>query len=339
MGKYKDTHGYSRFSHWLGLDGKSIGGVIADAGQSLFNGIASVGGEFGNQLNSFINSFTGAHLTGQQVEANEMQMQNVADQYGKSVEGMQAAGLNPALMYKSGATSAPSVAGQPGTGSMSDLMQLAMLPLNKKLLQAEISNTNADTSKKYAETENIQTLTPAQYKELVSKIELNNKGLSEADARIAADFAQAALYSKNTEWYDALSGSQVALNEAYEQLADAQSKHNEQMVKESEQKIRNLKQEVVESASRCVVNAANAGYLDQATCNLLEEQGLIEVRRAGERVEYMLNDKILQNYDVDKWFNRWQQGTAGLRDIGITYGSLASGGLFTPKPRSVGFGK
>lgn len=325
MGKYKDKHGYSRFQNFVaslfGFDPADMKNI----GQ--------------NYLSNFMKATTQSGVTQQQVELNDMQMQNVADQYGKEVEGMQAAGLNPALMYKSGATSAPTAPSPTSNGSMSDLMQLVMLPLNKKMLKAQIANVEADTQKKGAETENIKVLTPAQYDEVVSKIRLNNKGLSEADARIAADLANAALASVNTEWYGKLSESEINYRNAQSALAEAQKTKNESEVKEIEARIAGIKQDIVESMSRCVVNAANAGYLDQATLNLMEEQGLIEVRRAAERTEYLINDKILNNYDTDKWFIRFQQGTAGIRDIGIGVSSFAGSGIFAAPRRPAGYGR
>lgn len=323
MGKYKDTHGYSRFQNFIASLFGFNPADMKDIGQ--------------NYLSNFMKATTQSGVTQQQVELNDMQMQNVADQYGKEVEGMQAAGLNPALMYKSGATSAPTAPSPTSNGSMSDLMQLVMLPLNKKMLKAQIANVEADTQKKGAETENIKVLTPAQYDEVVSKIRLNNKGLSEADARIAADLANAALASVNTEWYAKLSESEINYRNAQSSLAEAQKSKNESEIKEIEARIDGIKQDIVESMSRCVVNAANAGYLDQATLNLMEEQGLIEVRRAAERTEYLINDKILKNYDTDKWFIRFQQGSAGIRDIGLGIGSAYSGGLLNGPTRKIGY--
>lgn len=134
-----------------------------------------------------------------------------------------------------------------------------------------------------------------------------------------------------------MQGSQVALNEAYEKLADAQRSNNEQQIKESEQRITNLKQEYVESIARCAVYAANAGYLDQATVNAMEELKLIELNRASKRTEWQINEKILQNYDTDKWFIRAQQGFGAVRDLGIGASSVMSGGLFSTPMRKIGY--
>ena len=116
-------------------------------------GTALSGLDVTDQLQSFINSQTGAHLTGSQIEANQLQMQNAHDIYQQQVSGMKDAGLNPALMYQSGAQQAPSVQGSQGTGSMSEVMQAMLFDRQAKLLDAQTRNTDADTDKKSSETE------------------------------------------------------------------------------------------------------------------------------------------------------------------------------------------
>lgn len=135
------------------------------------------------QLNSWVNSQTGAHLTGSQQEANAMAMQNQEDIYQRQVAGMQKAGLNPALMYESGASSAPSpVQGQTGATSMSELMQALLLEKQSNLLEAQTSNVNADTDKKKAETAQIElinkyypNLTQTQIDKMLSEMGLNEE--------------------------------------------------------------------------------------------------------------------------------------------------------------------
>lgn len=105
-------------------------------------------------MTSLVNSWTGAGPTGQQIWANETQMQNAEDIYQRQVTGMQKAGLNPALMYQNGAAgNAPTVQGQIGSANMSDLLQGFLLDKQRKLLDAQTRNVDADTEKKASETE------------------------------------------------------------------------------------------------------------------------------------------------------------------------------------------
>lgn len=108
-----------------------------------------------SMLDSWLRGQSGYSLTNAEIAANEFsageaqkqrdweeEMSNTA--YQRQVADMQKAGVNPALMYGSGAsgastpsgTAASSVSPQ-GTMSFSDLMQLVMLPLQRKLAKSQ----------------------------------------------------------------------------------------------------------------------------------------------------------------------------------------------------------
>lgn len=95
-------------------------------------------------VENFLKGQTGSGLTNADIQANEIQMQNQEDIYGRQVAGMQKAGLNPALMFQSGASSAPSVSPSQNIGNMSELLQALMIPLQMKLMNAEVDKTKAD---------------------------------------------------------------------------------------------------------------------------------------------------------------------------------------------------
>lgn len=311
-----------------------------------------------NQAGSLLNKYTGAGLTGAEQEANQFTAEqmdlanqrnvfNYQNRYQWETADMEKAGLNPALLYggSSGAGSVGSASAgssvSPASNGISDLIGSIM---DIALLKAQIGNINADTALKKSESrrsevtaENIERLTPLQEKELTSRIKEINQNVSESEARQSLSIVQTIAVSKNTKWYDKMAQADIDLQESQKALNDAMASESKERVGEIKQRIANLKQEVVESFARMAVYSANAGYLDQQTLNAMEEQKLIEVRRAGARTEYLINEKVLANYDTDKWFIRAQQGMSAARDLGIGVSSIASGGLFSPIPRKIGY--
>lgn len=120
-----------------------------------------------------INQITKQDLTGAEKAANqftaseaekqrqwEADMQNTT--YQRQVADMQKAGVNPALAMSNGQPSTPSGAAaqsvSPGSSgmSMSDIMQLMMLPAQKKLIEAQAHATNVGAEKSRAEIGEIE---------------------------------------------------------------------------------------------------------------------------------------------------------------------------------------
>lgn len=108
-------------------------------------------------IDNWLKGVTQSGVTAQQAGLNEMQMQNQEDIYQRQVSGMQKAGLNPALMYGSGTSSAPSAPS--GTSmaspimSMSDIIQALTIPAQLKMMKAQTENIYAAADQKRAETE------------------------------------------------------------------------------------------------------------------------------------------------------------------------------------------
>lgn len=149
MGRYKDIHGYSRFSHWLGLDGRSPFDALTDA-------FDDYGLNFGEMIRSLAAGWTGESMTGAQREANDFSAQQAqlnrdfqqemsSTAYQRQISDMQAAGVNPALALGGTASGASTPSGSAASSaspapamSMSDIMAIAMLPAQMKMLDQQV---------------------------------------------------------------------------------------------------------------------------------------------------------------------------------------------------------
>lgn len=174
--------------NWMDYDKiHGIMGNFADAGERALTQLADP-----EQITSWVNSQTGAHMTNSEFERNEMQMQNQEDIYQRQVSGMQKAGLNPALMYQSGVSSAPSAPSpsQPGL-NMSDIMQALLLDKQSALLDSQIRNTDAKTDREVEETNRLKLInqyypqvTETEINKVLSSIGLTEQQIAESKSRV-----------------------------------------------------------------------------------------------------------------------------------------------------------
>lgn len=281
MGRYKDKHGYSRFSHWLGLNGKPIGEAISDAFDNLMTGDT----ELSKHFSSFMNQLTGAHTTGMMQEQNEMQMQNVEDKFQREVAGMDKAGLNPALMYQNGASgAAPSAPTNTASGSLSDIMQIAMLPLQMKMMDTQIRGEELGNEAKEIdlgflakEHQTALDLSAAQIDSLRSSLKndkveraLKRAGISEKEANTALLVQEAVATSVDNE-------TRGALNNAMLDYKAAETAYTEQKTEESKKAMQEADARITELYSRAILNGAQSGYYSQAQQNLLVENGILHL--------------------------------------------------------------
>ena len=207
----KKTQGKSLWTRFVG----SLNNLF-NPGHDWMNYDEAPDASASDPLGSLFNRFTQAGLTGAQVAENEMSMQNAEDIYQRQVTGMQKAGLNPALMYQHGASgSAPSAPSQSEAGlSMSDLVQAVMMPLQRKMLQSQIENVQANTEKQVAETdteknraENLALinqyypdLKDAEIEEIASKIGLNLSTIDNNDANTALSWINHSIKEKENKF-------------------------------------------------------------------------------------------------------------------------------------------
>lgn len=131
--------------------------------------------DFEGTFDDLTNKYLEKGLTGREKEANEFsagEAQKSRDweeymarnKYLFETEGMQNAGINPAMVYGGGnlvptASNGAHASSVSPTGGLTDLipqvMSLIRMPMEMKALQAEINKTNTDTEKTKAETEGI----------------------------------------------------------------------------------------------------------------------------------------------------------------------------------------
>lgn len=169
-------------------------------------------------IDNFVKGVTQSGVTDQQVGLNEMQMQNQEDIYERQVAGMKKAGLNTALMYGSGTTSAPSApSGTNMAGaSMSDLMQALMIPAQLKMMKAQTENIYAAADQKRAQTETegirqealrlanqyYPSLQEATLDEVFSRIGVNYRTMDEKEANAALTWSKEFLQEKENKYAD-----------------------------------------------------------------------------------------------------------------------------------------
>lgn len=153
-----------------------------DSSSIIENASSLLGDKVGNYLDSFLNKETQAGPTG--VMLHQEERDDTAFQ--RQVADMQAAGLNPAMMF--GGSPSPvvntSAAAAPGAG-ISDLLQLAMLPLQMKSLQADIDKTKADTDNTKAQTKGFELSNAWIDREKQAKIDSQRSGIELNDSRIS----------------------------------------------------------------------------------------------------------------------------------------------------------
>lgn len=180
---------------------------------------------------SLINQYSRNELTGAEQEQNEFNAAQAQEQmvfqermsntaYQRQTADMQAAGVNPALMYGgagSSGASTPSGAAATGTAAaglgMSDLMSLIIgsskLRKELALMDSQIENVNADTDTKRASAEKMRNetrwmdiLNDSTVAKIASDIGLNEATIRAKEYDNALKEAERLKLVKETSWID-----------------------------------------------------------------------------------------------------------------------------------------
>lgn len=263
--------------------------------------------------NSLVNAVTGAHLTGAQQEANtfeaeqaqkqmDFQQQMSNTQYQRGVADMQAAGVNPALVYGAGHSGASTPSGamaaseSPGSPDVVGLLgQIA----NLKLLGAQKRNLEAQTGKTLAETD----LT----KQNVVKAGAEINQISANVRKLGLDADAQEIVNKYLDRIQNVTLQNMTLTG--DKLAAEWT--------EIQQKIANLKaeesatlQNIVESRQR-VNNLLLQGQLTTEQINEVKST----VARIDQETANLIKNGVLTQKDID--FYEWNHGEA----ITLPYGA------------------
>lgn len=281
------------------------------SGQALLNALMTPGplsysvnektGETSGGLSSIINRVTQDNLTGAEnaqnaFNAEEAQknrdwqesMSNTA--YQRATADMQAAGLNPALMYGNGSSGASTPSGSTASGQLgsapiglSDLMALASFKKKLKEMDADIelkgsqaflnrANANLSGSQNQLTLKQVKAFDPmnkAQLDNLVQDLsnkrvqeQLDRAHISESEARREVELNNAFLSAMDIKYRDQLNDLNVRLR--ISELGLNQARQNE------------IGAQINELYQRAILEAAQAGHLDQATTNLAIEAGILK---------------------------------------------------------------
>lgn len=176
---------------------------------------------FADGVSNWWKGFTGSGLTRRDVLLNDMNMQNVEDTANAQVKGYEKAGINPALMFGSGSQTSPQTTATPTNGSMSELMQAVMIPLQMKMMYAQIGNVKANTAKTLTDTEQVKQimdwyprLSQANLEKLISSKGLDIANTNKAEAERAIADIEKLIKQAEADNAPALYRARVALEEA-----------------------------------------------------------------------------------------------------------------------------
>ena len=201
--KYQGKDLYTSF--WAGL----LNGI-----GSLWNNITGAGTTLAqDEANAFTAQQAAINREFQHSEAQEQmafQERMANTQYQRGVADMQAAGINPAIAYAQGGAIAPSGAAGAGSAgssvaasqgvSMSDLMQMFLLPKTLKKLEAETAAAYATADRDTATAEKTKEETSWISADMLSQLSLREDTRKEIATKIDNILASTRGQEIKNEW-------------------------------------------------------------------------------------------------------------------------------------------
>lgn len=300
----------------------TISGKVRQGVDSAFNWIADkASGLWDEFKNSNIyRKYTGSGLTDAEREANAWTAQREDTANQRSVADMQAAGLNPYMMY-GGSAGATSTSGSvsPGSASMPSILpailQMLSLPTQLSAIRAQTERTRAEAEGIRIDNETRGSKNVLEIKNLQSALKndrvrraLDRQGISESKARESLDLAQVVLAGIDAE-------SRADLNDATIQLAYARrawtwrsSDLMKHQIDETDARTANLWQDSILKSSQAYAADANAalsaamkGESEARTDSEKKRQELLDAQTKSEfaRLGILVYDEKARKWEVD----------------------------------------
>lgn len=305
--------------------------VYSPKGGKLVEDTSDFGRFVSQVVPSLVAKYTGAGLTGAEQEANrfsaqqaELAFQREASEsqknrdfqeymsnteYQRGVADMQAAGVNPALLYGNGAGPASSPAGatasasaansvNPNSGmSMSDIMAIAMLPQQIKQMKADVGlkeanaelasanalKARADAALTQKNINIFDVRQGAEISKLLQDVEeskvrarLAEQNINESEARQQYTVLQSALAAIDLQHRDELDRLQNEYLRVQKNIGNSVAARNYKEIEKMSHEMSLIDAQVTETYERALLDAANRGKLDQETKNLLVQNGILK---------------------------------------------------------------